>query len=319
MSKQRDALNFIMMNQHNLSHPGAIEIHPLDGQPISLPRRAGWEHLAISYHQLPPGECSHSLPLHLIRIALQDSLPLERSSNNGRMRRLSVTTGDLAFCQAHSQQWMRWLADAEFLLLWLDPTLLTHLAEEAHLATERIELLEFDHEIQDPFIFQTGLALQRELAEEPAVLSSLYVDALANSLAAHLLKGYCHSVENKPLVFPDPEKLARVPWKQVVEYIHEHLSRSLTIAELASVARMSPYHFTRSFKQTTGLSPHQYVLWARIEQAKIMLLQGKESLSALATHLGFADQSHFTRSFKRFVGVTPQAFIRHSTARIFHP
>ncbi len=307
-----------LTNQHDLSRSGAIEIHPLSGQPIALPRRAGWEHLAISHHRLPPGECSHSLPLHLIRIALQNSLPLERSSNNGRMHRLSVTTGDLAFCQARSQQWMRWLANAEFLLLWLDPILLTHLAEEAQFPGDRIELFEFDHEIQDPFILQVGLTLQRELVEEPTTLSSLYVGTLANALTAHLLKSYCHLPESKPLVFPIPEKLARTPWQQVVEYIHEHLSHSLTIAELASVAGMSPYHFTRSFKQTIGLSPHQYVLWSRVERAKNLLLQGEETLSALATHLGFADQSHFTRSFKRFTGVTPQAFIQQHGARIFH-
>jgi AraC family transcriptional regulator len=213
---------------------------------------------------------------------------------------------------------MRWLADAEFLLLWLDPLLLTRLAEEARLGSDRIELLEFDHEIQDPFILQTGLTLQRALSEEPARLSSLYVDALANALAAHLLKDYCCLAESRPPIFPQPEKLARVPWQQVVEYIHEHLGHSLSIAELAAVAGMSPYHFTRSFKQTIGLSPHQYVLRTRIEKAKTLLLQGEEPLSALAARLGFSDQSHFTRSFKRFAGVTPQVFIQHHTAKIFH-
>lgn len=302
-----------------LARPDAIEIYPLSGQPIALPRRAGWKHLAVSYHRLPPGECRHSLPLHLIRIALQASLPLERISNGERMRHYLVTTGDLAFCQAYSQQWMRWLEAAEFLLLWLDPTLLTQLAEETQLATDRIELFEFDHEIQDPFIFQIGQLLQRELAEETTALSSLYVDALSNALAAHLLKDYCRSMGSKQLVFPEPQKLTRRPWKQVVEYIHEHLDYALSITELAAVAGLSPYHFTRSFKQTAGLSPHQYVLRVRIERAKTLLLQGEETLSALATRLGFADQSHFTRNFKRFVGVTPQDFVRQNSARIFHP
>jgi AraC family transcriptional regulator len=307
-----------LTHQPDLSRFGAIEIYPLNGQPITLPRQVRWEHLAISHHQLPPGECSHALPLHLIRIALQDALPLELRSNYGHMHHHSVITGDLAFCQAHSQQWMRWLADAEFLLLWLDPILLTHLAEEAQLSGSGIELLEFEHEIQDPFILQIGLTLQRELAEEPTMLSSLYVDTLANALAAHLLKNYRQPLASKPLVFPHPEKLAHTRWQQVVDYIHEHLDHSLTIAELAAVAGMSPYHFTRSFKQTIGPSPHQYVLWARIERAKSLLLQGEEPLSVLATRLGFADQSHFTRSFKRFTGVTPQAFLQHHTAKIFH-
>src|SRR5579864_1390858 len=101
---------------------------------------------------------------------------------------MSPMPADPAFCQAHSQQWMRWLADAEFLPLWLDPILLTHLAEEAQFPDDRVELLESDHEIQDPLILQIGLTLQRELAEESVMLSSLYVDALAHALATHLLK-----------------------------------------------------------------------------------------------------------------------------------
>jgi len=307
-----------LTHQLDLSRFGAIEIYPLNGQPIALPHQAAWEHLAISHHQLSPGECSHALPLHLIRIALQDAFPLECRSNHGHMRRHSVITGDLAFCQTYSQQWMRWLADAEFLLLWLDPILLTHLAEEAQLSGNGIELLEFEHEIQDPFILQVGLTLQRELTEEFTLFSSLYVDTLANALAAHLLKNYSQSVASKTLVFPHPEKLARARWLQVVEYIHEHLGHSLTIAELAAVAGMSPYHFARSFKQSTGLSPHQYVLWTRVERAKSLLLSSEEPLSSLATRLGFADQSHFTRSFKRSTGVTPQAFLQHHTAKIFH-
>jgi len=70
---------------------------------------------------------------------------------------------------------------------------------------------------------------------------------------------------------------------------------------------MSPYHFARRFKQTTGKSPHQYILGLRIEQAKQQLLRGA-SLSQITEQLGFADQSHLSRSFKRVTGISPQAF-----------
>jgi AraC family transcriptional regulator len=204
---------------------------------------------------------------------------------------------------------MRWLADAEFLLLLLHPILFIRLAEEVDLATDSIELLEYDEEIQDPLILQIGLALQAELSEATATFSAIYVEALANALAAHLLKRYCQYTGKKSATFPPAEQFSSTAWQHVVEYIQEHLDHSLTLDELAKVVGMSPYHFTRRFKQSTGLTPHQYILRARIECAKTLLLE-EEPIIELVTRLGFADQSHFTRTFKRLVGMTPGAFIQ---------
>jgi AraC family transcriptional regulator len=82
----------------------------------------------------------------------------------------------------------------------------------------------------------------------------------------------------------------------------------LTLAEIAAVARLSPYHFARQFKAATGL-PHQYVIKRRVELAKQLLQAGGHlSLAQVAARAGFADQSQFTHHFKRLVGVTPGRF-----------
>ena len=82
-----------------------------------------------------------------------------------------------------------------------------------------------------------------------------------------------------------------------------------TLAQLAAVVRLNPYHFARQFKAATGLPPHQYVIARRVERAK-QLLQGGAglSLAEVAAHAGFSDQSQFCRHFKRLVGVTPEQF-----------
>ena len=97
--------------------------------------------------------------------------------------------------------------------------------------------------------------------------------------------------------------------KAVLGFIREHLHAALTLRDLAAVAHLSPYHFARRFKESTGLSPHQYVIARRIEWAK-ELLRGEEdlSLAQVAVRVGFWDQGHFTRHFKRLVGVTPKRF-----------
>lgn len=92
----------------------------------------------------------------------------------------------------------------------------------------------------------------------------------------------------------------------VTEYITEHLHQDVKLIELAAIAQMSPYHFLRLFKQSMGLTPHQYILQRRIEKAKCLLQHSKLSIAEVAANVGFCDQSHFTRYFKRIIGVTPK-------------
>lgn len=73
---------------------------------------------------------------------------------------------------------------------------------------------------------------------------------------------------------------------------------------------MSPNYFSRLFKETTGITPHQYVIRCRVEEAQDLLRQGKLSIAEIATQVGFVDQSHLNRHFKRLVGVTPKTFLK---------
>ena len=95
----------------------------------------------------------------------------------------------------------------------------------------------------------------------------------------------------------------------MVEYIEEHLDGGPSLAQLAAVVRLNPYHFARQFKAATGLPPHQYVIGRRVERARQLLLAGTGlSLAEVALLAGFSDQSQFSRHFKRLVGVTPGRF-----------
>ena len=77
---------------------------------------------------------------------------------------------------------------------------------------------------------------------------------------------------------------------------------------LAREAGVSAFHFARLFKQSTGNSPHQYLLQRRLDRAKTMLRQAQMSLAEISASTGFADQSHFTKVFRRFTGVTPSEY-----------
>jgi AraC-like DNA-binding protein len=76
---------------------------------------------------------------------------------------------------------------------------------------------------------------------------------------------------------------------------------------------MSPYHFLRTFRQVTGLTPHQYVLHTRLYRAAQRLRSSRESVSCIALDAGFNDLATFNRRFRRLIGVTPTAFRARST------
>ena len=96
---------------------------------------------------------------------------------------------------------------------------------------------------------------------------------------------------------------------RVIEYIQDQLDTDLAVSGIAQAVYMSPYHFTRLFKESTGQSPHQYVVEARVRKAKELLTTGKFTISEAAYHVGFVDQSHLTRHFTRVFGLPPKRLL----------
>jgi AraC-like DNA-binding protein len=92
-----------------------------------------------------------------------------------------------------------------------------------------------------------------------------------------------------------------------ITFITTNLATSLRLDDIASAAGVSPFHFARLFRRSTGLSPHRYITVARIERAK-RLLATQSSIAQVAFECGFASQSYLTTVFRRHVGVTPRAF-----------
>jgi AraC family transcriptional regulator len=99
-----------------------------------------------------------------------------------------------------------------------------------------------------------------------------------------------------------PRKLERV-----LAYVRERLGGDLTLSELATVAGLSPSRFKALFRQSMGVSVHQYVLRRRIERAAELLTRTRAPLCDVALQAGFANQSHMAAMMRRSLGVTPKA------------
>ena len=98
--------------------------------------------------------------------------------------------------------------------------------------------------------------------------------------------------------------------RRVKDYVERALDERVDVGYLASMVGLSECHFSRAFRQSTGVPPHRYILARRIEAAAKLIAETNDPLSDIAIKAGFSDQSHFTRTFVRFRGETPGAF-RH--------
>jgi AraC-like DNA-binding protein len=92
------------------------------------------------------------------------------------------------------------------------------------------------------------------------------------------------------------------------EFLIENHRRAITLEELAKIVEFSPHHLLRTFRNTVGLTPHDFLTQIRVERAKRSLRLGN-TISDVAADTGFVDQAHFTRRFKEIVGVTPGQYL----------
>ncbi|WP_050420561.1 helix-turn-helix transcriptional regulator [Bradyrhizobium tropiciagri] len=111
------------------------------------------------------------------------------------------------------------------------------------------------------------------------------------------------------------EPLARgglAVWQQriVIGYIEEHLCEPISLATLATLVRLSSFYFCRAFKQSFGIPPHRYHANRRIERAKALLANPKQSVTEIGLALGFSETSSFSAAFRQTTGITPTEYRR---------
>jgi AraC family transcriptional regulator len=134
-----------------------------------------------------------------------------------------------------------------------------------------------------------------------------YVEALGVLMAHELIRLQIGEPAAKPKVRGG---LAAWQERTVVAYIEEHLADPISLATLAQLARLSPYHFSRAFKQSFGQPPHRYHTSRRIEHAKALLAKPAQSVTEIGFTMGFCEASSFTAAFRRETGVTPSCYRR---------
>jgi AraC family transcriptional regulator len=147
---------------------------------------------------------------------------------------------------------------------------------------------------------------------QPEQACRLFVDHVTLAIGVHVARTYGGMKKSGQI---EPGGLA--PWQErrAKELLSANLDGELSIAAIARECDLSYAHFSRAFRKSTGLPPHRWLLQRRIDTAKALLRDTKQSLPEIAHSCGFSDQAHFTRVYKRLSGVSPGAWRRQLNDR----
>ena len=165
--------------------------------------------------------------------------------------------------------------------------------------------LRWEKDARDEVLWGLSHALLH--ASLSAGANQLLIDQIALSLLTHFAQAY-GGLEADPSARSG--QLAAWQLRRAREIMTMRLASDLTIAQVASECRLTPSHFARAFRRSTGVAPQRYLMQLRIAEAKKHLSQQHLPLSDIALMCGFGDQSHFTRVFRQLTGTSPGAWRR---------
>ena len=280
-----------------------------DAVPQSLLSSTGknWKDVIVERHRVTGRELVDVMfKQHVFVLSARDGCSWE-FKRSGRLRRFA---GTVSFFPSYVSFSGRLSVEremlAEVLFVGLDPVFVGSTADRLELKPNRIAGAE-QFRKSDSMLHHIALALQTAIGDGD-VGDEMYGESLSTVLAVHLLRAYGGAELSAEQRRP---RLSRASLSRAVEYIQDQLDARLTVSDIAQTVQMSPYHFSRVFKESTGQSPHQYVIEARVRRAREILRTGKFTVGEAAYKVGFADQSHLTRHFKRVFGLPPKALLSY--------
>src|SRR6516164_2898408 len=247
-------------------------------------------------------ECRYSGPRHLLLTYVDgvrrdgetfiDGLPPSTLRNVAN--KLTFVPANHAYNEWHETQ-----TPMRISYLYLDPSRFNRLCDEDTVYAPKAF---FD----DSAVWSTVTKLRHVI--ESGKANKSYVDALINVLAHELSRSDEEEARDSPV---NRGGLATWQMRTATKHIEEHLGEQISLVTLARLARLSPSHFCRAFKQSFGVPPHEYHLSRRMQHAKALLSDRATSITEIGLRLGYSNSSSFTLAFRKITGQSPSRFRRN--------
>jgi AraC family transcriptional regulator len=265
--------------------------------------RVKWDGVTLnSFRDIPACEIpEHVHPTHTLSLLTSPGTNVEWTTG-GRTRSGRNRSGNIYLLPAGTRDRLGWDAPTSRIVMTLESRVLARAFEEtAH--RDAFELVE-RWTLADQHLTRLMMALHADL-DDGSPAGRLYGESISLAIAVYLARRYGVPSQKTH------EHRGGLPGhrlRSVLDYVRAHLDRDIPLADLAAVAGMSPHYFAELFRKSTGETPHQFVLAARIEHAKRLLRNPALTALDVALLVGFVDASHFTKVFRRVVGATPSRF-----------
>lgn len=275
----------------------------IPGEKIVDSSHLDWSGLTLKGYHYPDQEANIPSMRDYMIVIYEGARAIMQRSSGGPWDSDAVEKGVISLLTRAEQSVWRWDRPIQVKHIYVGHEVIEQTANQVF--EKDLDRVRIDDRVraEDPIIPLYLKILESELQGE-GLGESLYIDSVRTQLAIHLLRHYAN-VEFKP---PRLGALNPRLRRMITEFIDQNLTENITLDDLAGLARLSSYHFSRVFKADLGVAPHSYVLSRRIKKAECLLKTSRLPLKSIAAECGFTDQSHLNRVFRKFLGVTPKNF-----------
>ncbi|WP_034299475.1 helix-turn-helix domain-containing protein [Herbaspirillum sp. RV1423] len=262
----------------------------------------------LSRRQIQESVIIPAVPEPLIVWIMSGEAIVEERPLGGEWLSNSVRAGDFFLTTALEPTELRWRADGkkpfQVMHVYVGLALLRQIvAEVLNKSLPDFSLREVSGETDEVLSELLGY-LSRELHDQKKP-SAAYIQGLAQMLTVHLVRTY-----ETAILQPNVMRGGLPAFKlhRVFDVMRQHLAEAFNLERLAQEAGLSEFHFSRVFKQATGMPPSRYFIRLRMEQAKRLLCETDASIIDICLAIGYSSPSHFSQIFKKETGVAPSDY-----------
>ena len=260
--------------------------------------------LTLEYFEAEPASMpTQTFDQHHILLNLKDEPQRVENWRDGEYRDFTYRKHEIIVTPAGVESGWRWHVRSSVIVVTLEPAKLERFAQTEVgilLADTQLESLP---QFEDADICHAGVMLKDALACQERG-SDLIFESLARVFLVKLIQKY--GLKEADYAFS--RSFTAGHYRRVLDFVSQRYGNVIRVEDMAREAALSPSHFAQLFKQTIGLSPMQFVMSYRVEQARKRLAERDTPLIDIALACGFSDQAHFSRQFKQVEGETPSRY-----------